>query len=98
MKKQFHSMNAYTINADGLTIFYSYKTPILIIIDDFNVAFKNPAWYSSTTTRQVNRYLREHPEIKVHAIETYGAKSFLDIIKHHDRVAFNSTLSYGRLR
>jgi hypothetical protein len=44
-------------------VFYSYDTPQVITFTDTSdgmvMAFYNPMKYSSTTTRQVNRFIRE---------------------------------------
>ena len=46
-----------------LEVFYSYDTPQVITIhdtsDEMITVFYNPTKYSSTTTRQVNRFIRE---------------------------------------
>lgn len=56
--KQFHSMNAYVEHYDDSTIvFRSYETPIVV---RHNMQWiMSPAKYSSSTTRQTNRFLYE---------------------------------------
>lgn len=61
--KRFHSHQARIKNFvfdDGCSQveFWSYSTPMIIYVDD--TIFLNKKWYSSTTTRQVNRYCREN--------------------------------------
>ena len=61
-KKRFHSHHAIVYEykfSDGTwqTEFWSYSTPILVKIGDS--IYENSKWYSSTTTRQKNRFLRE---------------------------------------
>lgn len=60
--KRFHSHQArikrFTFD-DGCyqEEFWSYSTPMIVYVD--NTLFVNKRWYSSSTTRQVNRYCRE---------------------------------------
>lgn len=62
-KKRFHSHQAriydYTLE-DGVkqTEFWSYSTPMIVQVD--GELYMNKKWYSSSTTRQVNRYCREY--------------------------------------
>lgn len=44
---------------DCLSVFYSYNTPVLIRFDKDNCAVIDKK-FSTTTTRQLNRYLNEH--------------------------------------
>lgn len=73
-------MNAYILPiADYIDIFISYNTPIGARIGDRFLTSKK--WYSSTTTRQTNRYVRENNlDVVVlndleflHMIKTYAA-------------------------
>ena len=61
-KKRFHSHQANVREyefSDGSkqTEFWSYSTPIVVKIGD--TIYQNSQWYSVTTTRQKNRFLRE---------------------------------------
>ncbi len=61
MKKQrFHSHNATILSSPVHTIFYSYDTPLLIVHNETREAVKCGVWFSSSTTRQLNRYIKEN--------------------------------------
>lgn len=62
-KGRFHYHNARIWQyqyEDGTrqTEFWSYSTPIVVMVGD--KVFYNPHKYSVTTSRQTNRFLREH--------------------------------------
>lgn len=61
--KRFHSHQAKIktfVLDDGCSQeeFWSYSTPMIVYVD--NTFYFNRKWYSSTTTRQVNRFCREY--------------------------------------
>ena len=58
MVKQFHSMQAYIeYRNDSNIIFSSYDTPI--VLKHNGIWITSNEKYSSTTTRQKNRFMRE---------------------------------------
>jgi hypothetical protein len=59
-KTQFHTHNAYTMSNANHTIFYSYETPVLIVANLTGGAVKCGQWFSTSTTRQLNRYIKEN--------------------------------------
>lgn len=62
-KRQFHRHNArfytYEFEDGGRQIeFWSYSTPMIVRVD--GQIYLNERWYSSSTTRQVNRFCGEY--------------------------------------
>ena len=60
--------------ADGTELFFSYATPVAGYSKSLHGYFRTSNWYSSTTTRHINRYLNEYadvpcPEHNVHHVE-----------------------------
>ena len=58
---------------DGTEIYFSYETPVAGYNPRLGFV-KTKQWYSSTTTRHINRYLNEYadvpcPEHNVHHVE-----------------------------
>ena len=58
---------------DGQEVFFSYETPVAGYSNSLGYV-KTNQWYSSTTTRHINRYLNEYadvpcPEHNVHHVE-----------------------------
>ena len=59
---------------DGTELFFSYATPVAGYSRSLHGYFRTKSWYSSTTTRHINRYLNEYadvpcPEHNVHHVE-----------------------------
>ncbi len=48
---------------DGTEIFFSYSTPVAGYSKSLHGYFRTNEWYSSTTTRHINRYLNEYSDI-----------------------------------
>ena len=42
---------------DGTEVFFSYQTPVAGYSKTLHGYFRTNAWYSSTTTRHINKYL-----------------------------------------
>ena len=47
---------------DGTEVFFSYQTPVAGYSNKLGY-IKTKQWYSSTTTRHVNRYLNEYCDV-----------------------------------
>ena len=47
--------NMTELNLNGLSVLFSYQTPVAGWDD--NGAFRTTEWYSQTTTRHINKYL-----------------------------------------
>jgi len=47
---------------DGTEVFFSYETPVAGYSNTLGYV-KTKSWYSSTTTRHVNRYLNEYGDV-----------------------------------
>ncbi len=47
---------------DGQEVFFSYETPVAGYSNSLGYV-KTKQWYSSTTTRHVNRYLNEYGDV-----------------------------------
>jgi hypothetical protein len=77
---KFHSMNAHTTTIDGVEIFYSYYTPVAFNMG--GVLMLTARKFSSTTTRQVNRYVRDTWE-KTHRVMTIPNDEFKRIISKY---------------
>ncbi len=59
---------------DGTELFFSYATPVAGYSKSLHGYFRTSNWYSSATTRHINRYLNEYadvpnPEQNVHHVE-----------------------------
>jgi hypothetical protein len=96
MKKQrFHSHNAYTLpitDADGIIfaeVFFSYYTPIGVNVSGKFITSKHK--YSSSTTRQTNRYVKEENL----TLDVMDNLSFFMIIKE---LGNKHNFDLGRLR
>jgi hypothetical protein len=88
--KKFHSMNAYTLPISNyIEIFISYYTPIGVNVGGRFMTSNRK--YSSSTTRQANRYVREH---NLH-VEIMDDASFLAMMKTY---AMANDFNLGRLR
>ena len=48
--------------ADGTEVFFSYSTPVAGYNPRLGYV-RTKQWYSSTTTRHINRYLNEHCDV-----------------------------------
>jgi hypothetical protein len=92
-KKQFHTMNAYTLAIKGIgELFFSYDTPIGLNLYAFGGRFLTSNHkYSVSTTRQTNRYVKEH---NLH-IDIMDNASFLSMMKTY---AMGNNFDLGRLR
>lgn len=57
--------NMTEINTNGMTILFSYKTPVAMIekSDTGLVARRTAKKWSATTTRHINKWLGLHPEV-----------------------------------
>ena len=70
MKLQSFAVNrSLLIFDDGTEIYFSYETPVAGYSNKLGYV-KTNQWYSSTTTRHINRYLRDaqgldHTKLKV---------------------------------
>ena len=47
---------------DGTEVFFSYQTPVAGYSNKLGY-IKTKSWYSSTTTRHINRYLNEYCDV-----------------------------------
>jgi len=47
---------------DGTEVFFSYQTPVAGYSKELGY-IKTKSWYSSTTTRHINRYLNEYCDV-----------------------------------
>lgn len=77
---KFYSMQAHTTTIDGVELFYSYYTPVAILMG--GVLMKTARKFSSTTTRQVNRYVKDAWE-KTHRIMTIPNDEFKRIVSKY---------------
>ena len=94
MKKQrFHTHNAYILPIKGIgELFFSYDTPIGLNLYAFGGKFMTSnRKYSSSTTRQTNRYVKEN---NLH-VEIMDDQSFLSMMKTY---AMANDFNLGRLR
>ena len=48
---------------DGTELFFSYATPVAGYSRSLHGYFRTKSWYSSTTTRHINRYLNEYCDV-----------------------------------
>ena len=48
---------------DGTELFFSYATPVAGYSKTLHGYFRTNEWYSSTTTRHINRYLNEYCDV-----------------------------------
>ena len=48
---------------DGTEVFFSYATPVAGYSKTLHGYFRTNEWYSSTTTRHINRYLNEYGDV-----------------------------------
>jgi hypothetical protein len=92
-KQRFHTHNAYTLAIKGIgELFFSYDTPIGLNLYAFGGKFMTSnRKYSSSTTRQTNRYVKEN---NLH-VEIMDDQSFLSMMKTY---AMANNFDLGRLR
>jgi hypothetical protein len=92
-KQRFHTHNAYTLAIKGIgELFFSYDTPIGLNLYAFGGKFMTSnRKYSSSTTRQTNRYVKEN---NLH-VEIMDDQSFLSMMKTY---AMANNFNLGRLR
>lgn len=89
-KQRFHSHNAYILPISNyIEIFISYYTPIGVNVGGRFMTSNRK--YSSSTTRQANRYVKEH---NLH-VEIMDDQSFLSMMKTY---AMANNFDLGRLR
>ena len=63
MKLQSFAVNRTLLSFDdGTEIFFSYETPVAGYSNKLGYV-KTNHWYSSTTTRHINRYLNDYSDI-----------------------------------
>ena len=62
--------NMTELSINGLTILFSYKTPVAFINYTDNKVFKTSKHWSQTTTRHINKWLALNDISKDKAIET----------------------------
>tara|TARA_R100001086_G_C11779523_1_gene243228 strand:+ start:92 stop:361 length:270 start_codon:yes stop_codon:yes gene_type:complete len=60
--KSFATNRTLLIFDDGTEIFFSYETPVAGYSNKLGYV-KTDHWYSSTTTRHINRYLNDYSDI-----------------------------------
>ena len=59
-KEKFHYMNATIYSNFNYKVLFSYATPVAIVDLRDGVIFITKRKYSSSTTRQINRFVKEH--------------------------------------
>lgn len=94
--ERFHSHNAYTqnietINGKRFQVFYSYATPVAVYNYQNNIVIKVDRRFSSSTTRQVNRYANEWNCMTL----TMSAEDFKGMIKILNETKNDATLHLG---
>jgi len=68
---------------DGTEVFFSYETPVAGYSRSLHGYFRTNKWYSSTTTRHINRYLNEYADVPNPEQNTH----------HVDQSAINNLIS-----
>ena len=65
---------------DGSEVFFSYQTPVAGYSKKLGY-IKTNRWYSSTTTRHINRYLNEYADVpNPDSIQTVDPKVITDLV------------------
>jgi len=62
---------------DGTEVFFSYQTPVAGYSKELGY-IKTKSWYSSTTTRHINKYLVDYANVSMN-----NTDKFLDVNVHN---------------
>ena len=63
---------------DGTEVFFSYETPVAGYSKTLHGYFRTKSWYSSTTTRHVNKYLVDYANVSMN-----NTDKFIDVKVHN---------------
>ncbi len=74
---------------DGTEIFFSYETPVAGYSKTLHGYFRTNEWYSSTTTRHINKYLVDYANVSGN-----NTNKYLDVNVHKvDQSQINNLIS-----
>lgn len=78
---QFHSMQAYLeYKENNRVLFYSYSTPMLLYNALSSEVILRDQYFSRTTTKQVNRFIREFKPNQVIKLKKEDFLKYLSIL------------------
>jgi hypothetical protein len=79
--ERFHSMNAsIKFLNNNRVLFYSYETPMVLYNALNNEMLLRDEWFSSSTTRQVNRFIKEYAPNQVIKLKRDDFIKYLNVI------------------
>ena len=58
MKPRKIGSNMYELDTDKAVVLLSYQTPVACRLKSDGACFRTEQWYSSTTSRHINKWLR----------------------------------------